>query len=122
MSFRQICFGDQEADTLLVQMVDDHDLEVIESEVSYIQELTGGQNFCLRGVKVNSWNYDLSPWPAEAVFGNEGFGGELQTHWRLCGTKYCRTRHHTPGFILADILLPDCLPFGQDTRQIFSGE
>ena len=75
MSFRQICFGDQEADTLLVQMVDDHDLEVIESEVSYIQELTGEQYFCLRAVKVNSWNNDLSPWPAEAVFGNEGFGG-----------------------------------------------
>lgn len=75
MSFRQYCFGDPEADTVLLQMVDDHDLGVIEQEVSYIQELTGGRSFCLKAVHVNSWNGDLSPWPAEAVFGNEGFGG-----------------------------------------------
>lgn len=75
MSFRQYCFGDPEADTILLQMVDDHDLGVIEQEVSYIQELTGGQRFCLKALHVNSWNGDLSPWPAEAVFGNEGFGG-----------------------------------------------
>ena len=25
-------------------------------------------------VKVESWNRDLSPWPAPAVFGNESFG------------------------------------------------
>ena len=74
MDFKQACFGDPRADTLLLQMVDDHDLDVIEQEVSYIRELTGGQGFCLRAVKVNSWNKDLSPWPAEAVFGNEGFG------------------------------------------------
>ena len=67
-------FGDQTADTLLIQMVDDHDLEVIESELSFIQELSGRQDFCLKAVRVNSWNQDLSPWPAPAVFGNEDFG------------------------------------------------
>ena len=67
-------FGDLTADTLLIQMVDDHDLEVIESELSFIQELSGRQDFCLKAVRVNSWNRDLSPWPAPAVFGNEDFG------------------------------------------------
>ena len=67
-------FGDLTADTLLIQMVDDHDLEVIESELSFIQELSGRQDFCLKAVRVNSWNQDLSPWPAPAVFGNEDFG------------------------------------------------
>ena len=67
-------YGDPAADILLVQMVDDHDLEVIESEVSFIEELSGGQSFCLKAVKVNSWNKDLSPWPAPAVFGREDFG------------------------------------------------
>ena len=74
MNFKIYCFGNPDADTLLLQMVDDHDLEVIEKEISYIREMTGGQNFCLKAVKVNRWNNDLSPWPAEAVFGNEGFG------------------------------------------------
>ena len=72
--FTVFTYGNPEAETWLVQMVDDHDLEVIESEVSHIRELTGGQDFCLKAVKVNSWNHDLSPWPAPKVFGNEGFG------------------------------------------------
>lgn len=75
MSFNIREFGNPKAEILLVQMVDDHDLEVIENEVSYIRELTGGQDFCLKAVKVNKWNQDLSPWPAPAVFGDENFGG-----------------------------------------------
>ena len=76
MNFRQYNFGDPEtvAETLLLQMVDDHDMEVIEQEVSHIREMTEGQRFCLKAFKVNSWNNELSPWPAEAVFGNEDFG------------------------------------------------
>ncbi len=72
--FDTYTYGDPAADTLLVQMVDDHDLEVIESEVSFIEEFSGGQSFCLKAVKVDSWNKDLSPWPAPAVFGREDFG------------------------------------------------
>ena len=67
-------YGNPEADTLLIQMVDDHDLKVIENEVSYIRKLSEGKDFCLKAVKVNSWNEDLSPWSAPAVFGKEDFG------------------------------------------------
>ena len=74
MAFEVLTYGDPAADTLLIQMVDDHDLEVIEKEAAHIKELTGGQNFCLKAVRVNSWNTDLSPWPAPAVFGDEDFG------------------------------------------------
>ena len=74
MKFRTETYGNPAADTLLVQMVDDHDLEVIEQEVTYIRELSGEEDFCLKAVKVSSWNNDLSPWAAPAVFGNEDFG------------------------------------------------
>lgn len=74
MAFEVLTYGDPAADTLLIQMVDDHDLEVIEKETAHIKELTGGQNFCLKAVRVNSWNTDLSPWTAPAVFGDEDFG------------------------------------------------
>ena len=74
MAFEVLTYGDPAADTLLIQMVDDHDLEVIEKETAHIKELIGGQNFCLKAVRVNSWNTDLSPWPAPAVFGDEDFG------------------------------------------------
>ena len=66
-------FGDMSAQNILIQMVDDHDLSVIENEVTSIRELTG-ENFILIAMKVNSWNHDLSPWNAPAVFGDEPFG------------------------------------------------
>ena len=67
-------FGDQKADTFLVQMADDHDLEGMEQELAFIRELTGGKRFCMKAVKVGDWTQDLSPWPAPAVFGNQDFG------------------------------------------------
>ena len=78
MSFQVFTYGDPSAKTLLLQMVDDHDLEGIESEAAYIRDLSCRQEFCLRAVKVNRWNEDLSPWPAPAVFGNGDFGNGAQ--------------------------------------------
>lgn len=74
MKLEVTTYGNPEAQTLLIQMVDDHDLEGIEKEVALIKELSGGRDFCLKAIKVGSWNGDLSPWPAPAVFGNEDFG------------------------------------------------
>ena len=74
MNFEIKTYGELTADTLLIQMVDDHDLEVIEKEAALIRDFSGGQDFCLKAVKVKSWNHDLSPWPAPAVFGDEDFG------------------------------------------------
>ena len=66
-------FGNEPASNTLIQPVDSHDLEGIENEVRTIRELTEA-DFQLIAVKVESWNRDLSPWKAPAVFGNEGFG------------------------------------------------
>ena len=67
-------FGEQGSNIVLIQPVDDHDLDVIESEVEAMEELSENP-FHLITVKVDSWNLDLSPWKAPAVFGNEDFGG-----------------------------------------------
>ena len=67
-------FGEQGSNIVLIQPVDDHDLAVIESEVEAMEELSENP-FHLITVKVDSWNLDLSPWKAPAVFGNEDFGG-----------------------------------------------
>lgn len=67
-------FGEQGSNIVLIQPVDDHDLAVIESEVEAMEELSENP-FHLITVKVDSWNNDLSPWKAPAVFGNEDFGG-----------------------------------------------
>ncbi len=67
-------YGDKKSGTVLIQPADDHDLEVMDSEVSAIKE-SAGDSFHLITVKVNNWNDDLSPWEAPPVFGNEAFGG-----------------------------------------------
>ena len=66
-------YGDPEANIVLIQPVGDHDVHDIENEVSEIRKRTSLE-FQMIAVKVNSWNQDLSPWRAPAVFGNEDFG------------------------------------------------
>ncbi len=66
-------YGNPNASIVLIQMVDDHDLEGIETEAAEIRRLTEA-DFCLLAIKVQNWNSDLSPWTAPAVFGREGFG------------------------------------------------
>jgi predicted alpha/beta superfamily hydrolase len=78
-------------------MVDDHDLEGIESEIAEIQKLTDS-DFCLIAIKVNDWNLDLSPWKAPAVFGKEDFGGGAEETLQEV-LKYCadREKHYIIG-------------------------
>lgn len=66
-------YGNEYAPVVLIQPVDDHDLAYIDNEISYIRNNTD-IDFRLITVKVNSWNNDLSPWNAPAVFGREDFG------------------------------------------------
>ena len=71
-------FGNPNADIVLIQPVDDHDLEGIENEVSVIAE-SCGRDFFLLACQVEDWNKDLSPWKAPAVFGTEDFGGDAES-------------------------------------------
>ena len=61
--------------SILIQAIDEHDLEVLDSEVLKIRELSN-EKFILLAFLVDNWNDDLSPWDAPAVFGNENFGGK----------------------------------------------
>ncbi len=69
----KIEYGDLESNNILIQMVDEHDLDLIENEVNLIKKLAN-KDFKLVVFKVNDWNKDLSPWKAPAVFGNVDFG------------------------------------------------
>ena len=66
-------YGNDQAYIVLIQMVGEHDLSIIKQEIVEIQKLTE-MKFQFIAIKVNSWNHDLSPWNASAVFGSEGFG------------------------------------------------
>ena len=66
--------GNKSADILLLQPVDEHDLALLEQEISLIREHTG-MDFCMAAFRVRSWNDDLSPLEAPPAFGKEGFSG-----------------------------------------------
>ena len=69
-------YGNIYSENILIQMVDDHDLSVMDKEVEQIENLTGSKDFCLVTFKVDDWNKALSPWKAPAVFGKEAFDGK----------------------------------------------
>ena len=81
-------YGNPSASTVLIQPVDDHDLEEMETELNEIRK-QGKADFQLIAVKVDNWNQDLSPWEASAVFGREGFGdGAAAISFRtMCGSQ-----------------------------------
>lgn len=97
-------YGNQEASTVLIQPVGEHDFPGIEKEAAEIRKLTG-MNFRLVAVKVDSWNHDLSPWNAPAVFGKEDFGDGaaelLDEILKLC-TDGSRT-YYLGGYSLAGL-------------------
>ena len=71
-------YGNPEADTVLLQLIDDHELAMMSSEAEAIRKLTD-KDFYLAGIRVQRWNDELSPWEAPAVFGKEGFGAGAPT-------------------------------------------
>lgn len=92
------------SDVLLIQPVDDHDIEVLDSEVSEIVRLADGIGFTLAAFKVNDWNDDLSPWEAPAVFSDHGFAGQAESTLRY----------------VTDDLIPE-LTGGRDVKMYIGG-
>ena len=77
-----ITFINENSEYLLIQFVDEHDIEVLENEYKNICDSVSVP-FSLVAIKVNSWNDELSPWVAPAVFGNQNFGGCADETLRL---------------------------------------
>ena len=75
-------YEEKEAAFLLLQPVDDHDLEGMDSEVETLKSLTS-KPFSLLTVKVNDWQQELTPWKAPAVFGKVPFGDGAPDKLRL---------------------------------------
>ena len=66
-------YGTDCAEYLLLQMTDEQELQNMDSEVEAIAQ--SGRNFLFAAIPVKSWNDELSPWEAPAVWGKESFGG-----------------------------------------------
>mgnify|MGYP004564569361 FL=1 len=69
-----ILYGEQNRDFCLIQPTDASDEEKLTSLLQNLSALTD-RTFCYRRVNIPDWNDEMSPWPAPAVFGEEGFSG-----------------------------------------------
>ena len=66
--------GQPDAKDLLIQLVDDHDLALLESEAQALRANVPSNRWQLMAIPVSDWFTDLSPWPAPPVFGRQTFG------------------------------------------------
>lgn len=107
---RPYYFGNKNAQKVLVQMVDDHDLSFIERETVEIQEMTGREDFLLAAVKADNWNDDLTPWRAPPVFGDEVFGNGAE-----------KTLEYLTGQLLPSLSETDENPVGSQKRTYYIG-
>ena len=98
-----IRYGDTSAGRVLIQLTEEHELEYLEGESAKIGETA--DDFCLTAVKVDNWNFDLSPWQAPAVFGNEDFGNgaakTLETVLDICSDS--SKKYYIGGYSLAGL-------------------
>ena len=65
-------YGEAHAEYLLLQMTGEHELQSMEGEVAAIAQ--SAHHFLFAAIPVKSWNDELSPWEAPAVWGKESFG------------------------------------------------
>ena len=97
-------FGNPKGESVLIQPVDEHDLEGIEREYSELFRLAK-REFRLLALETESWNRDLSPWKAPAVFRGEPFAGgageTLREVLSLCTDK--TKRYYLGGYSLAGL-------------------
>ena len=67
-------YGEAHAEYLLLQMTGEHEQQSMDHEVAMIAQ--SSRNFLFAAIPVESWNDELSPWEAPAVWGKESFGGD----------------------------------------------
>jgi len=79
-----------EAETLLVQPVDEHDLEEMDKELDVISKLTG-QQFQWVAVKIVDWQSELTPWATPPVFGKVPFGDQAANTLHFITTELLPT-------------------------------
>ncbi len=69
-------FGNAASKNCFVQLVDGHDLELMEREAESVRALSGSSDWCIAAIPVSDWNQDLTPWEADPVFGRQRFGDD----------------------------------------------
>ena len=67
-------YGNPASNYVFLQLVDIQDHSLPEQETVLLEELTGNTDWSIATVPIADWNQELTPWTADPVFGNTGFG------------------------------------------------
>ena len=96
-------YGNKNSKNILIQTIGNHELNIIESEVQAINDFS--VDYHLVAVKVEDWNEELSPWEADAVFGDIGFGaGASDTLAEIIGLCTDKSKdYYIGGYSLAGL-------------------
>ncbi|MBQ7077034.1 MAG: esterase [Lachnospiraceae bacterium] len=68
-----LLYGNKDSDIICLQMTGEHEIPYLQKEYELIREMSK-KDMLLACVKVGFWGRELSPWEAEAAFGDENFG------------------------------------------------
>lgn len=66
-------YGNLNSNNIIIQVVDDHDLSLIDNEIKYINLYTN-IDYKLICILVDDWFKDLTPWSSKSIYGNHDFG------------------------------------------------
>jgi len=80
--------GDINSRNVFIQLVDDHDMELIESEGDALRKLAGHDDWCIIAIPVTDWFSDLTPWKSEPVFGKQPFGDGAEKTLKILVEEY----------------------------------
>lgn len=66
----------REAKKIIFWFVSEQRLEITDKVYDILRKAQSEITFALVAIGISDWNKELSPWPAPAAFGEEGFAGE----------------------------------------------
>ena len=69
-------YSTENPEFVLIQPVDEHDIAVLDNEVSQIEK--SGKQFILSAFRVHDWNSELTAWNAPQAFGDVHFGDKAE--------------------------------------------
>jgi len=111
-------YGNTDAPVVLIQPADEHMLGAIHKEIDLIND-KAALEYLLVVFKVDDWNGDLSPWPAPAVFGKEGYDGRAEETLTEI-LNYCRDDNKT--YLIGGYSLAGLFALWASTRtDVFKG-
>lgn len=97
-------FGDAGSENVFLQLVEGHDLALMEREAEAVRALSDQTDWCIRAVSVSDWFRDLTPWKSDPVFGKRAFGdGAPESLQALLKSLSPGRRHYLCGYSLAGL-------------------